>query len=59
MMERFQFGSVCFFQCQAFASPEYYIDSNRNCVFMEPNSFLAWLIHSVIMSAVSLSSGTK
>jgi hypothetical protein len=27
-------------------------------LFMEPNSFLAWLIRSV-MSAVSLSSGTK
>jgi hypothetical protein len=24
MVERFQFGSVCFFQCPAFASPEYY-----------------------------------
>jgi hypothetical protein len=65
MVERFQFGYVCFFQCPAFASPEYYIDNNRlvesatdidrylflllsSCFFMEPNSFLAWLIRSVM-----------
>jgi hypothetical protein len=29
MDERFQFGSVSFFQCPAFASPECYIDNNR------------------------------
>jgi hypothetical protein len=29
MGERFQFGSVCFFQCPAFASPECYTDNNR------------------------------
>jgi hypothetical protein len=73
MVESFQFGPVCFFQCPA-APPECYIHNNRliepatdidrylllpsNCLFMEPNSFLAWLIRSV-MSAVSLSSGTK
>jgi hypothetical protein len=73
MVERFQFGPVCFFQCPAFASQSA-IHNNRliepatdidryllllsNCLFMEPNSFLAWLIRSV-MSAVSLSSGTK
>jgi hypothetical protein len=70
MVESFQFGPVCFFS----APPECYIHNNRliepatdidrylllpsNCLFMEPNSFLAWLIRSV-MSAVSLSSGTK
>jgi hypothetical protein len=30
MVERFQFGSVCVFQCPAFTcSPECYIDNNR------------------------------
>jgi hypothetical protein len=29
MVERFQFGSVCFFQCPTSASPECYIDNNR------------------------------
>jgi hypothetical protein len=26
MVERFRFGSICFFQCPAFAPPECYID---------------------------------
>jgi hypothetical protein len=29
MMEHLQFGSVCFFQCPAFAPPECYIDNKR------------------------------
>jgi hypothetical protein len=74
MVERFQFGPVFFFQCPAFTSPKCYISNNRliesatdmhsiflllsTCWFIELNSFLAWLIRSM-MSAVSLSSGVK
>jgi hypothetical protein len=73
MVESFQFGPVCFFQCPAFRFPrvlysqqstlEPATDIDRYifceyCFPLEPNSFLAWLIRSV-MSAVSLSSGGK
>jgi hypothetical protein len=72
MVESFQFGPVLLLSVPSFRFPRVlysqqsldracdgyrYLLLPSNCLFMEPNSFLAWLIRSV-MSAVSLSSGT-